>query len=487
MNYNNFPKNFLWGGATAASQIEGAYLENGRKPSTVDAMPGGKNRLKIVNRNDFNWQIDEKNYQYPNHFGIDHYHRYQEDIHLFKEMGFKCYRFSISWSRVFPNGDEEKPNNAGLQFYDNLIDECLKYQIEPVITLSHYEIPLNLIKKLNSWANKKMIDYFVKFAQVILSRYANKVKYFITFNEINSALHFPVLSQALIPRTGSKNFKNVFQAWHNQFVASARIVKFAHQLAPEIKMGCMILSTANYSYDCNPENQLVTLHREQDFNFFCSDVQVRGYYPSYTHRFLQDYGLTEKNIDWTKTEFKEIADGTVDFISLSYYQSNTIDKINKREIVPGNLIQSVKNPFLTVTQWGWQIDPIGLRVILDKLYDRYQKPLFIVENGVGAKDKVTVQNKIYDDYRINYLKKHIEAISGAIYDGAQVIGYTPWGCIDLVSSSTGEMSKRYGLIYVDLHDDGSGSCKRLKKKSFYWYKRVIQSNGNNLSEKDIDY
>ncbi len=487
MLLKEFPDDFLWGGATAACQIEGAYLEGGRKPSTVDAMPGGKNRLQILQSDDFDWKIDDEKYCYPNHFGIDHYHRYKEDIGLFAEMGFKCYRFSISWSRIFPKGDEQEPNEAGLNFYDCLIDECIKNKIEPVITISHYEIPLYLVNKYGSWANKKMIGYFVKFAKTILARYAAKVQYFITFNEINSAVHFPVLSQGLIPKTGSKDYKNIFQAWHNQFIASARVVKYAHKLNSNIKMGCMILSTANYSYDCNPQNQLASFHREQDFNFFCSDVQVRGQYPACTYRYLREHGLTENDIDWTESELKEIAEGTVDYLSLSYYQSNTIDTVNKREIVPGNLTHSVKNPFLTASQWGWQIDPTGLRIILDKLYDRYQKPLFIVENGIGAKDELTRQKKVNDDYRIAYLKAHIEAISGAIYDGAKIIGYTPWGCIDLISSSTGEMSKRYGFIYVDLQDDGSGTCNRIKKKSFFWYKRVIATNGINLSFNDINY
>jgi Beta-glucosidase/6-phospho-beta-glucosidase/beta-galactosidase len=292
-----FPKNFLWGGATAANQLEGGYKEGGRGLSIADALPGGKDRFKIVQQPDFDWTIDESKYTYPNHLGIDYYHRFKEDIKLFSEMGFKCYRFSIAWSRIFPNGDEAEPNEAGLKFYDEVIDECLKYNIEPVITISHYELPLNLAKNYGGWKNKKLIGFFENFARVVLTRYYKKVKYWMTFNEINSAAHFPVMGQGLVPSNGGNDKKNVFQAWHNQFVSSSKAVKIGHELDSNLQIGCMILYATTYSYDSNPVNQLATLQQNQDFNFFCGDVQVRGEYPSYTKRLLAEYGLKESDLD----------------------------------------------------------------------------------------------------------------------------------------------------------------------------------------------
>jgi len=477
---NKFPNNFLWGGATAANQLEGGYKEGGRGLSIADALPGGKDRFRIVQDPNFDWTIDESKYKYPNHEGIDYYNHFREDIKLFSEMGFKCYRFSIAWSRIFPNGDELEPNKEGLKFYDAIIDECLKFNIEPVITISHYEMSLNLAKKYGGWKNKKLISFFERYAKVVLTRYYKKVKYWMTFNEINSAAHFPVMSQGLIPSNGANDKKNIFQAWHNQFVSSAKAVKIGHELDSDLKIGCMILYATTYSYDSNPNNQLATLQQNQDFNYFCGDVQIRGKYPSYTKRLLAEYGLKESDLDITNEELDLIRNYTVDYIGFSYYMSSVVEVTkNNNNTVDGNLFGSVKNPFLKSSDWGWQIDPTGLRIALNQLYDRYQKPLFIVENGLGAIDQPDSNNYVIDDYRIEYLKKHIEAMSKAIDDGVKLMGYTPWGCIDLVSASTGEMSKRYGFIYVDLDDNGAGTMKRYPKKSFYWYKDVIKNNGLN--------
>ncbi|WP_270330369.1 glycoside hydrolase family 1 protein [Lapidilactobacillus dextrinicus] len=476
-----FPKGFLWGGATAANQLEGGYQEGGRGLSIADALPGGPDRFKIASSPDFNWEIDSDKYTYPNHVTIDHYHHYQEDIALFAEMGFKVYRFSIAWSRIFPNGDETEPNEAGLRFYDHLIDECLKYNIEPLITISHYELPLNLAKNYGGWKNKQLIDFFERFAKTVIERYGKRVKYFLTFNEINSAAHFPVMSQGLVPSNGATDPKNVFQAWHNQFVASAKAVKIAHEFNPNIQMGCMILYATSYAYNANPVNQLANLQHNQDFNFFCADVQVRGKYPSYTRRYLAEHGLTEADLERTPEELDLLKQYPVDFISFSYYMSSVTEVTGEsEETVAGNLMGGVKNPYLQASDWGWQIDPTGLQIALNELYDRYQVPLFIVENGLGAKDVVEADGSIQDDYRIDYLRSHIQAIAGAINDGVDVMGYTPWGCIDLVSASTGQMSKRYGFIYVDLDDEGHGSMARSRKQSFYWYQKVIKSNGTDL-------
>jgi 6-phospho-beta-glucosidase len=481
MNTNNFPKNFLWGGATAANQLEGAYQEGGKGLSLPDVLPGGKDRMKIIASPDFDFSIDPKRV-YPNHVGIDHYHHFKEDIALFAEMGFKCYRFSIAWSRIFPNGDEKEPNEEGLKFYDAVIDECLKNHIEPVITISHYELPLNLIKQYGGWKNKKLIGFFERFAQIVLTRYKDKVKYWMTFNEINSAAHFPIMSQGLTVSNGALDKKNIYQAWHNQFVASSKAVKIGHELNPAMKIGCMILYATTYSYDSNPKNQLATLQDNQANNFFCADVQVRGHYPAYTKSLLARQGVKLSDLDYTDEELNLLAKYPVDYIGFSYYMSSVVDVTHKNQATTnGNLMGGVKNPFLKSSDWGWQIDPTGLRIALNQLSDRYEKPLFIVENGLGAVDKPDENHYVADDYRIDYLRQHIEAISEAIDDGADVMGYTPWGCIDLVSASTGEMSKRYGFIYVDEDDEGKGTFNRFKKKSFDWYKQVISTNGADLS------
>ena len=483
-----FPSNFLWGGATAANQLEGAWQADGRGPSIADALPGGKDRFSIVSQPDFDWTIEPDRYTYPNHMGIDHYHHFAEDIALFAEMGFKVYRFSVAWSRIFPQGDEETPNETGLAFYDRIINECLKYNIQPLITISHYELPLDLAKKYGGWKNKKLIGFFERFARTVINRYGDRVKYFLTFNEINSAAHFPVMSQGMVPKTGANDKKNIFQAWHNQFVGSAKAVQIAHDFDPTIQVGCMIIYATSYAYNMNPVNQLANLQSNQDFNFFCADVQVRGKYPGYTKRYLAEYGLTEDDLDRTPEELATIATGPVDFISFSYYMSSAVDVTGlTTETTNGNLMGGVKNPFLESSDWGWQIDPVGLRIALNELYDRYEKPLFVVENGLGAKDTVESDGRIHDSYRIKYLKAHVEAISDALDDGVPVMGYTPWGCIDLVSASTGEMSKRYGFIYVDLDDKGHGTMTRSRKESFAWYKRVIRTNGARLDSENLDY
>ncbi|UQS82067.1 6-phospho-beta-glucosidase [Bombilactobacillus folatiphilus] len=481
MTTTKFPENFLWGGATAANQLEGAYQADGKGLSLPDIMPQGRQRIEIMNDPQFDFSMDESKYVYPNHVGIDHYHHFKEDIALFAEMGFKCYRFSIAWSRIFPQGDETEPNAAGLKFYDELIDECLKYKIEPVITISHYELPLNLVKTYGGWKNKKLIGFFERFAQVVLNRYHDKVKYWMTFNEINSAAHFPVMSQGLVVANGANNRKNIYQAWHNQFVASSKAVKIGHELDPNLQIGCMILYATTYSYDANPVNQLAALQANQANNFFCADVQVRGHYPAYTKSLLAREGVALSDLDYTQEELDLIAKYPVDYIGFSYYMSSVVEVTkDDNDTVAGNLIGGVKNPFLKASDWGWQIDPTGLRIALNELSDRYQKPVFVVENGLGAVDEPDANHYVADDYRIDYLREHIEAIRSAIDDGVDVMGYTPWGCIDLVSASTGEMAKRYGFIYVDEDNAGQGTFKRYKKKSFDWYQQVIATNGDNL-------
>lgn len=482
MSQTVFPENFLWGGATAANQLEGAYLADGKGLSVADAMPGGKIRFEVLGSPEFDWMIDEEKYVYPNHKGISYYEHFKEDIALFAEMGFKCYRFSIAWSRIFPQGDELEPNEAGLKFYDQVIDECLKYGIEPVITISHYEMPLNLAKKYGGWKNRELIAFYERYAKVVLTRFHRKVKYWMTFNEINSALHFPALSQGMVLSNGAGDFKNIAQAWHNQFVASSLAVKIGHELDPDLKIGCMIIYATTYSLDANPVNQAATMEQNQIFNYYCADVQVRGEYPGYTNRFLNSRGVKFEDLDITEEDLDLLKAYPVDYVGFSYYMSSAVTVTgDESDTVAGNLLGGVRNPFLKASEWGWQIDPVGLRIALNELYNRYQKPVFVVENGLGAVDEITAEVQIIDDYRIDYLRAHIEQMAKAIEDGVDLMGYTPWGCIDLVSASTGEMSKRYGFIYVDLNDKIEGSGKRMKKKSFDWYKQVIATNGADLA------
>lgn len=396
-------------------------------------------------------------------------------------MGFKCYRFSIAWSRIFPNGDDAEPNEAGLRFYDQVIAECLRHKIEPIVTISHYEMPLHLVTKYGGWKNRALIDFFEKYARVVLTRYANSVRYWMTFNEINSALHFPVLGQGLVKSNGADEMKNIYQAWHNQFTAGARAVAIAHSLRSDLQIGCMLLYATTYAYDANPVNQLASLKENQAMNEFCGDVQVRGSYPSYTESLMKRYGVVFKDLDIRAADLKMLKEHPVDYIGFSYYMSSAINVTDsKLKTANGNLVGGVKNPFLKASDWGWQIDPTGLRIALNELADRYQRPVFVVENGLGAIDKPDADHFVQDDYRINYLRAHIEAIRGAVADGVNVMGYTPWGCIDLVSASTGQMSKRYGFIYVDLNDEGAGTLKRYKKASFNWYKHVIATNGREV-------
>ena len=473
-----FPEGFLWGGATAANQLEGAYQEGGKGLNLADVLPGGKVRLELLMKPGFNYEIDQTKYHYPNHEGIDFYHRYKEDIALFAEMGFKVFRMSIAWSRIFPRGDEETPNEEGLAFYDRVFDELHKHGIEPVVTISHYETPLHLIKEYGAWKNRKLIGFFERYVRTIFDRYKNKVKYWMTFNEINGATHFPLFGLGFSASSEEARLQESFQGLHHQFVASALAVKIGHELIPGSQIGCMLVYAPVYAYDSNPENVMYAMREEQIFNYYCGDVQVRGEYPAFAERYFKENGIT---LEIEDGDLEIIKEGTVDYIGFSYYMSRTEkkDKTNE-EGSSGNIIGGVKNPFLKASDWGWEIDPEGLRISLNKLYDRYQVPLFIVENGLGAKDQVEADGSINDDYRIDYLRDHIKAMAEAIEDGVNLMGYTPWGCIDLVSASTGEMSKRYGFIYVDRHDDGSGTLERSKKKSFFWYKDVIATNGEQL-------
>ncbi|AWH78771.1 6-phospho-beta-glucosidase [Clostridioides difficile] len=471
---------FLWGGAVAAHQVEGGYNKGGKGISIADVMTAGTH---TISRKITDGIIEGLNY--PNHEAINFYENYKEDIRLFAEMGYKCFRTSIAWTRIFPNGDESIPNEDGLKFYDDLFDELLKYNIEPVITLSHFEMPYHLVKNYGGWRNRKLIDFFVNFCEVVMSRYKDKVKYWMTFNEINnqSITTNPIYAftnSGIIYEEQEDKEEVMYQAVHYEFVASAKVVKIGHEINPEFKIGCMVAAMPSYPYSCNPEDMIkfVESNREQ---LMFTDVHVRGHYPRNT---LKLWERKNYNLDITEEDKKILKEGIVDFIGCSYYLT-TVVTADKTMKTTGNnsagKADVVENPYLKTSDWGWNIDPVGLRFYLNQLYDKYELPIFIVENGFGAEDILKSDNTVDDDYRIEYLANHIREMKNAIeIDGVDVIGYTVWGCIDPVSFTTGEMKKRYGFIYVDKNNDGSGTLKRYKKKSFYWYKKVIKFNGEIL-------
>jgi len=479
-----FPEGFLWGGATAANQLEGGYNLGGKGLSTADMAPftpkeerTGDNAVHITSEQFQEAFSSHSDRIYPKRWGVDFYHHYKEDIALFAEMGFKVFRMSISWARIFPNGDDKEPNEEGLAFYDDVFDELLKYDIEPLVTLSHYEMPASLVERYNGWIDRRLIDLFTTYSKTVFQRYRDKVKYWLTFNEINAIALAPYNAGGLINDRFDNIDKVKYQALHHQFVASAIAVKQCRDIIPSAQIGCMLARFETYPETCSPEDVLKTLKEEQRLNYFYTDVQVRGYYPKFMKNYFQEQDIT---IEMAEEDEEILADNTVDFISFSYYTSLVESAGPQGERTPGNLFSSLKNPYLKSSDWGWQIDPIGLRVTLNKLYDRYQLPLFILENGLGAVDKVDENGYISDDYRIDYLQEHLVQVREAINEGVEVIGYTSWGPIDIISVSTLEVSKRYGFIYVDVDDYGNGSFQRIKKKSFEWYKKVIESNGEIL-------
>ncbi|WP_339099590.1 6-phospho-beta-glucosidase [Enterococcus sp. DIV0840] len=473
-----FRKDFLWGGATAANQCEGGYNEGGRGLANVDLAPVGPDRFPVITGEMKMFDFDDEHF-YPAQNAIDMYHRYKEDIALFGEMGFKTYRLSIAWSRIFPLGDETEPNEEGLKFYEDLFKECRKHNIEPLVTITHFDCPMHLVEKYGAWRSREMVGFYENLCNVIFNRYKGLVKYWLTFNEINMILHAPFMGAGLYFEEGENKEQVKYQAAHHELLASAIATKIAHEVDPENQVGCMLAAGTNYAYTCKPEDVWAARKADRE-NFFFIDVQSRGEYPAYALKELEREGI---ELPIEEGDLELLKEHTVDFISFSYYSSrvqSTDPAINEQ--TAGNIFASVKNPYLEASEWGWQIDPLGLRVTMNDLYDRYQKPLFIVENGLGAVDTPDKNGNVIDDYRIDYLAAHIQAMKDAVeLDGVDLLGYTTWGCIDLVSAGTGEMKKRYGFIYVDRDNDGNGTLKRSKKKSFDWYKKVIATNGEDLT------
>ncbi|HDL8052650.1 TPA: 6-phospho-beta-glucosidase [Yersinia enterocolitica] len=476
MSVSTFPDGFLWGGALAANQAEGACFEGGKGLTTVDMIPHGEHRLAVKLGQEKRFTLRDNEF-YPSHQAIDFYHRYKDDIALMAEMGFTVFRTSIAWSRIYPNGDELTPNAEGIAFYRDLFNECKKHNIEPLVTLCHFDVPMHLVTEYGSWRNRKMVEFFTRYARTCFEAFDGLVKYWLTFNEINILLHSPFSGAGLVFEPNENQEQVKYQAAHHELLASALATKIAHEVNPENQVGCMLAGGNFYPRTCKPEDVWAALEKDRE-NLFFIDVQARGAYPAYTKRLFREKGISIA----TQVGDDDILKYTVDFVSFSYYASRCASAdMNDHNSSAANIVKSLKNPHIQASEWGWGIDPLGLRITMNMMYDRYQKPLFLVENGLGAKDEINPQGEIEDDYRISYLREHIKAMAEAIDDGIPVIGYTSWGCIDLVSASTGEMSKRYGFVYVDRDDLGTGSLARKKKKSFYWYKKVIASNGADLS------
>lgn len=485
---NGFPTGFLWGGALAANQCEGGYAE-GRKGMSVADVAYYKPDVDVKNFRKHNEVTSESIRvaianqsveNYPKRRGIDFYHHYKEDIGMFGEMGFRVLRLSIAWSRIFPNGDETEPNEEGLQFYDKVMEELKKQKIQPLVTLSHYEMPLGLVEKYGGWYNRKVVECFVRFAKVLFERYGGQVKYWLTFNEIDSIFRHPFTTAGIVmDRYPQEKIREViYQALHHQLVASSVVTKLCHQMIPDAMIGCMLTKLTYYPYSCNPEEVLLAQYKNRK-NSFYTDVQVFGEYPQYI---LQEWEREGISIQMEAEDLALLKEYTVDFVSFSYYMSFAASTDMTKEAAAGNTATGIKNPYLRASDWGWQIDPEGLRYSLIELYDRYRLPLFVVENGLGAKDVLTAEGTVEDDYRIEYFRRHIEEMKKAVCeDGVELLGYTSWGPIDLISASTSQISKRYGFIYVDCDDFGKGTMKRYRKKSFYWYKKVIDSNGEDLA------
>ena len=476
----SLPKDFLWGGATAANQCEGAYDEGGRGLSTVDVIPFGPDRMPVM-RGEKKMLACDAEHSYPAHQAIDLYHHYKEDIKLFAEMGFKCYRLSIAWTRILPNGDDDTPNEEGLAFYDSLFDECHKYGIEPLVTICHFDTPIALIKKYGGWKDRRMIDAYLKYCTAIFNRYKNKVKYWLTFNEINMLLHLSFMGAGIVFEEGEDPEQVKYRAAHYEIVASAKAVKLAHEIMPDCMVGCMLAAGQFYPRTCSPRDIWAAQEADRD-NYFFIDAQARGAYPVWAKKRMEKAGI---HLDCTPEDEADMQAGTVDFISFSYYSSKVVAADESRyAMANGNIMRGLKNPYVPVSDYNYPIDPEGLRYILNYLYDRFHKPLFVAENGIGARETLTRLPDgtltVDDQARIDFHREHIRAMERALEDGVDVFGYTSWGPIDCVSAASAEITKRYGFVYVDRNQDGSGTLERYRKKSFYWYKKVIATNGADL-------
>lgn len=478
-----FPEGFFWGGATAANQCEGAWDQDGKGVSVADIQTAGDKKTPRM----ITPQVQPGVF-YPSHQAIEHYQRYEEDIRLFAEMGFKMYRMSIAWTRIYPNGDDAAPNPAGVEHYRKVFETCKEYGIEPLVTISHYEMPYQLAKKYNGWLDRRCIDFYLNYCRTLFTEYKGLVKYWLTFNEINCSVLFaggkvmlgvlPKEGQQFLFGTTDEDMTENFQGLHHQFIASALAVKLGHEIDPQYQIGCMIAGAMTYPRTCAPDDILLAQQAMEYSSYYCGDVQVRGAYPAFAERVWQL--KNSKPVVMQPGDAEILKAGKVDFYSFSYYSSACISADPQYATAGSNMLFGPSNPYLEQSDWGWAIDATGLRTYLNEIYSRYQIPVMVVENGLGQDDRVEADGSIHDPYRIEYLRAHIKAMREAIGDGVDLRGYTPWGCIDLISASTGEMAKRYGFIYVDKDNSGKGTLARSRKDSFYWYKKVIASNGEDL-------
>lgn len=489
-----FPKNFLWGGAIAANQAEGAYNLDGRGLVQTDVTTGGTatspryttyidkdgNPGKYASMGHMGGHLPEgahyailEDHYYPNHQAVDFYHRYKEDIKLFAEMGYSVFRLSVSWARIFPNGDDAQPNQAGLDFYRSVFEECHKFGIEPLVSIWHFDTPLSLETRFNGWSDRKLVDFYVRYAETLFNEYKDLVKYWLTFNEINNTIMF----LDMFGQASDQDFQDAYQQLHHQFLASAKAIQLGRKINPDFRFGNMICGITFYPGSSDPADILENQHQWEKNIYYCSDVQAKGRYGSYAKRLWQEHNV---ELQMEADDLDILAQGTIDLYTFSYYMSTVVTTHEVDEKVSGNFSVGAKNPYLEYSDWGWAQDPTGLQYYLEKIYDRYDIPVMIVENGLGALDTVEEDGAIHDDYRIDYHRSHIQAMAKAIANGVDLIGYTTWGCIDIVSAGTGEMRKRYGFIYVDMDDLGNGSLERTPKDSFYWYQKVIRSNGEEL-------
>lgn len=468
-------KDFLWGGAVAANQCEGGWNEGGRGMAICDVLPYGKDRVPVMKGEMTMLEPDGEHF-YPAQESIDFYHHYKDDIALLGEMGFKTFRLSIAWSRIFPKGDESEPNEEGLAFYEDVFKECRKYGIEPLVTITHYDMPLHLVTAYGGWRNRKLIEFYKRLVSTLFTRYKDLVKYWLTFNEINIMTSACFMAAGLIFQEGEDKYKAIYDAVHHVLVASAWAVKLCHELCPQAQIGCMLNAGIYYAATCDPKDVLAA-QAENRKHYMFSDVQVRGEYPSYVRKEFERKGYS---LPFAEDDAQILKENLVDFVSFSYYSTRVVEADGEGKY-DSNLLRSAPNPYLEREPWGRFLDPMGLRITMNEIWDRYQKPLFIVENGLGAIDEPDENGYVEDNYRINYLRKHIQSMKEAVeLDGVELMGYTCWGPIDLVSVATGQMDKRYGFIYVDRDDEGKGTLRRSKKKSFAWYKKVIATNGEDL-------
>uniref|UniRef100_UPI003365643B glycoside hydrolase family 1 protein n=1 Tax=Vallitalea maricola TaxID=3074433 RepID=UPI003365643B len=471
-----FPKDFLWGGAVAANQCEGAWKEGGKGWCVADInrfqadIPLNKRYNEELTTKDINEAMKDLEGIYPKRWGIDFYHTFKEDLKLLKGLGINTFRTSINWARIFPSGDEAEPNEEGLKFYDELINEIIANGMEPLITISHYEMPLNLTLKYSGWYSREVIDFFVRYCQVLFNRYKGKVRYWIIVNQINLIIHESFNHLGIAEDKVDNLLEAKYQGVHNEMVACAKATQYAREVDKDVHIGMMFCDDISYPATCKPEDVLANYKRNQ-MEFLYGDVLLRGKYPGYAFRFFDDHNI---HIEFGEQD-EEVLKNTADFMAVSYYYTRICDAESAKKKKT-----TYDNPYIKSSDWGWGIDPIGLRTKLNMYWDRYQLPIIIAENGIGAFDKVEENGSIHDDYRIDYLKAHIKQIKEAVLDGVDVIGYYPWGPIDIISCSSSEMSKRYGFIYVDLDNYGKGSGKRTLKDSYYWYKKMVESNGIEL-------